>query len=296
MSRFKDLTKTALCAVYKYSGWLTVQERLARLQGSSFAVVLLFHRVTDDIPEDGLTVGTKRFRAICRMLRRGFHVVPLSDTVRLVRPNRSIPARCISITFDDCYRDNLRAAEILAEHGLPATFFLPTGFVGTEHVFPWDAKLPRMKNLCWADVRAMAGLGFDFGSHTVNHVDLGSVPLDVAKREIVESKKVIEDQIQKPVRWLAYPFGQRRNIRAAVVPLIQEVGYEACWSGYGGFIKPGSSDFILPREAVPYFRSVLNLELHLTGCLNWLYALKRNGAFSPFEVQGRQVSAKVCPH
>jgi hypothetical protein len=31
----------------------------------------------------------------------------------------------------------------------------------------------------------------------------------------------------------------------------------------------------LAREAVPYFRSILHLELHLRGCLDWLYGVKR---------------------
>ena len=39
--------------------------------------VLIFHRVTDDIPPDGLTVGTARFRAICRLLQHRFRVAPV---------------------------------------------------------------------------------------------------------------------------------------------------------------------------------------------------------------------------
>jgi hypothetical protein len=31
----------------------------------------------------------------------------------------------------------------------------------------------------------------------------------------------------------------------------------------------------VPRDAVPCFKSLLILELHLTGCLHWVYALKR---------------------
>jgi hypothetical protein len=181
--------------------------------------------------------------------------------------------------------DNLGAAAILAEHGLPATFFLPTALVGTNHVFPWDRALPPLKNLSWSDVREMAAMGFEFGSHTVNHVDLGSVPLDVVRREVADSKRTLEDQLQRPIRWLAYPFGQRCNIRPAVVPLLQQAGYEACWAGHGGFIPAGCRDFILPREAVPYFGSVLNLELHLTGCLDWFYATKRRLASSFIPLQ-----------
>src|SRR6516225_5949571 len=82
-THLKNQTKTGLLALYKYSGAAGAQELLARWRGKSFLTVLLFHRVTDVIPEDGLTVSTARFRRICRMLRRRFRVVPVGEIFRL---------------------------------------------------------------------------------------------------------------------------------------------------------------------------------------------------------------------
>jgi peptidoglycan/xylan/chitin deacetylase (PgdA/CDA1 family) len=277
------LAKHTLCSVYKYSGIMRVQEAVAQRLWRPFLAVLLFHRVTDEIPEDGLTVSTARFRQICRMLRRTFHVVSLAEVCRLRRLGQPIPAHTVAITFDDCYRDNLFAARILAEHGLPACFFVPAAMVGTDHVFDWDRKLTPMANLSWDEVREMADLGFDIGSHTLSHPNLAAIPRDQARREIVDSRKVIEDKIGRAVPWFAYPFGGRDKFRTDLLPFIAEGGYEACFSGFGGFIYQGTTEAILPREAVPYFHSVVNLELHLRGCLNWVYELKRRagGAIPP---------------
>jgi len=167
------------------------------------------------------------------------------------------------------------AARVLAEHGLPATFFIPTAFVGTDHVFSWDRGLPRLPNLTWDDVQEMVRMGFDIGSHTVTHADLGAATTADAEREVMESKRILEDRLGRRVRWIAYPFGQPTNLRAEVVPFIQKAGYEACFSAIGGFMFAGRQDFVLPRFAVPGFRSPLHLELHLTGCLHWTYALRR---------------------
>jgi hypothetical protein len=57
--------------------------------------------------------------------------------------------------------------------------------------------------------------------------------------------------------------------------LIEEAGYEGCVSAYGGFIDHGTDPRMLPREAVPWFRSNLNLEIYLSGCLRWFHSLKR---------------------
>lgn len=271
----KEIAKSTLCGVYKYSGIMAAQETLGRVTGWPFLVILLFHRVTDDIAEDGLTVGTRRFRAICRMLKRSFNVVPLAEAFRIARSGGQVPRRTVAITFDDCYRDNLFAARVLAEHRLPACFFVPTGFVGTETVFDWDRGLPKMANLTWPEIREMASLGHEIGSHTVTHANMAAVSIERARKELVESRQTLEDRIGRPVRWFAYPYGGRQNFSTDRLPLVHEAGYEGCVSGFGGFVYPHLREGILPREAVPYFRSLLNLELHLTGCLHWVYSMKK---------------------
>ncbi len=287
MNCLKTWTKSALCAAYLYSGAARIQEWMAQRAGRRFMVVLLFHRVTDQIPEDGLTVSTGRFRALCGLLRRRFHVVPLAEVFDAARSGRDMPPRTVAVTFDDCYRDNLFAARVLTEHGLPAAFFVPTEFVGTQHVFPWDRGLPSMPNLTWDDVREMAAMGHEIGSHTVSHPDLGTAPYEEARQEIYESKAELERQLNRRVRWFAYPFGGKCNFRPEAAALVEEAGYDGCLSGYGGFVRPGVDSRMLPRDSSPcYQRIMLNLELHLRGCLDWFYALKR-GPVQPHSPEQR---------
>jgi peptidoglycan/xylan/chitin deacetylase (PgdA/CDA1 family) len=236
---------------------------------------MLFHRVTDEVPEDGLTVSPARFERMCQMLQRSFRVVPLAEALRLIRSAEPIRRRTVAITFDDSYRDNLLAARVLARYGLPACFFVPTAFIGTRRVFDWDRGLQRLPNLTWDDVREIARMGFEIGSHTMSHPNLAALSHDETRTELIGSKEVIERQLGTAVRWFAYPFGGPNDFRPDQVPLIEETGYEACLSGYGGFIQPGSKERVLPREPIPYFQSLLNLELHLSGCLQWFYALKQ---------------------
>ena len=270
-----SLVKSAFYGLYKYSGAWAAQERLAYWSGRRFMSAVLFHRVTDAIPQDGLTVTTAWFRGFCKLVRQRFNVVPMARLHRMLETGETPPLRTIAITFDDCYRDNLAAARVLAEHGLPATFFIPTKYVGTDHVFPWDASLKRMPNLSWKEVQQMQQLGHEIGSHTVSHPDLGVIDLAHAERELADSKKTLEDRLERPVRWFAYPFGGRNNFRPEYLQLAQSLGYEACFSAQRGFIQPNMRGQILPREAMPYFRSLTHLELHLSGCLDWIYQVKR---------------------
>jgi peptidoglycan/xylan/chitin deacetylase (PgdA/CDA1 family) len=276
-SRWKVATKSALCALFKYSGGATLQEAYLRSTGQASMVILLFHRVTDAIPDDhALTVSPRRFRAICRMLRARFRVVPLAEIFRIVRSGQPFPLRSLAVTFDDSYGDNLEAARILAEYRLPATFFIPAAYVGTEQVYDWDRNLPvRLPNLSWDEVREISALGFDIGSHSLTHADMARLDDDQARHELVESRKILENQLGRPVRWFAYPFGEPENFRPEQMTLVREAGYEGCVSAHHGFIYRGQDYPILPREPVPYFESVLNLELYLRGCLGWFYSTKR---------------------
>jgi peptidoglycan/xylan/chitin deacetylase (PgdA/CDA1 family) len=271
----KELAKSTLLGMYKYTGAIAAQERLAYWSGKTFLPILLLHRVTDEIPPDGLTVTTAWFRGMCQLLKERFHVVSLGEAMQLLESGTPLPRRVVAITFDDCYHDNLSAARLLAEHKLPACFFIPTAFPGTDYVFPWDGGLKRMANLSWQDIKEMAAMGHEIGSHTIYHANMAQVSTEQARRELVDSKRTLEDRLLRPVRWFAYPYGNRASFPRERLPLVFEAGYWGCFSGFGGFAYPGMQRQIIPRLAVPCFRSLLNLELHLTDCLSWVYALKR---------------------
>jgi len=75
-------------------------------------------------------------------------VLPLRTLAAAVASGEP-PERGIALTFDDGYMDNLEiAAPILAELGVPATFFLTSESLTARRRFWWDA-LEEM--LLWAD-------------------------------------------------------------------------------------------------------------------------------------------------
>lgn len=285
------MVRSALLSLYKYSGLMTLQEAIRHRRGISHLSIVLFHRVTDAIPPDGLTVGEGWFRDFCGLMKRSYRVIPLAEAFERARSNDPIPPRTVAITFDDAYYDNLPAARVLAEHGLPATFFVPTGAVGTDQVMPWDFHLPkRLPNLAWNDLSEMIRLGHDIGSHSVKHPDFGRIDASTAFAELRESKRVLEDRLQRPARWFAYPFGGREHFRSEYLPLVHDAGYEGCVSAIGGFVRPGMGNVILPRVAMPYFRDLKHLEMHLTGSFDWLYACKRKLEWVADRVRGKPMA------
>lgn len=83
---------------------------------------------------------------------------------------------------------------------------------------------PKGRMLNWDQVREMRRRGITFGSHTVHHPFMKRLPLEDARWELVESKRVMEEQLGERVRHFCFPHG---SYAAAVGRLAQEVGYES---------------------------------------------------------------------
>jgi len=91
--------------------------------------VFIYHRVlpgSDPILHDEIDAAA--FEKHMALLAAEFNVLPLGEAcARLARG--ALPARAACITFDDGYADNEQTAlPILKHFGLPATFFISTGF------------------------------------------------------------------------------------------------------------------------------------------------------------------------
>ena len=97
---------------------------------------LIFHRVLaqpDPLLPDTPDVTT--FDWQMRLIARHFNVLPLGEAGRLLGEGR-LPPRAACITFDDGYADNLTLAlPVLQRYGLPATFFIATGFLDGGRMF-----------------------------------------------------------------------------------------------------------------------------------------------------------------
>lgn len=103
---------------------------LLRLSPTPRLSVLAYHRVL--LEADALLANepdAAAFEDRMRWVKANFEVLALGEAVRALAEHR-LPKRALSITFDDGYADNYTVAlPILRRLGLPATFFIATGFL-----------------------------------------------------------------------------------------------------------------------------------------------------------------------
>lgn len=97
-------------------------------------IVLLYHRVTT-LPSDPhqLAVNPYNFLNQIRYLKNNFPILRFEDNWS------NLKETSVVITFDDGYADNVLEALPLLEHeGVPATFFVSTGTLGSNYEYWWD--------------------------------------------------------------------------------------------------------------------------------------------------------------
>jgi peptidoglycan/xylan/chitin deacetylase (PgdA/CDA1 family) len=144
LERAKDWARRGAAVLYALA-----PGSLARLRGK--AVILTYHRVltarelASGCAQPGMYVTADSFAMQMQFLKEHFSVIALEELLRLWSSGGWDDSRryCV-VTFDDGWLDNYHhALPVLKRLGLPATVFLPTGFVGTDRWY-WPDLIARL--------------------------------------------------------------------------------------------------------------------------------------------------------
>ena len=198
--------------------------------------ILMYHRIhpqTD--PGSDLTVTTKAFSAQLDWLRRrGYQTVTLEHLARAVRGEARLPRRSVVITFDDALASLLEFAQPLLERaGYTATVFAVAQALGRHNFWDDGKGLRREACLGPADLSALLGCGWEVGSHGLSHANLAGLSPEKLRHETEDSRSLLEEKLQTPVKVFAYPYGSwDAPARSAVL----RAGYAAACA-----ISPGTS-------------------------------------------------------
>lgn len=176
--------------------------------------VLIYHSILPGSPKDSLTVSIDAFERQMHFLKsRHYNVVPLISLADLIKNKKKIPPRTVAITFDDGRKDNYTYAfQILKKFSLPATIFIIVNEVA------------RADRVDWEEILQMKGSGvIDIGSHTLDHIYLTKEKsAQEVRRQVFESKKVLEERLKSPVTSFSYPVG---GFSPAARQAVVEAGY-----------------------------------------------------------------------
>jgi peptidoglycan/xylan/chitin deacetylase (PgdA/CDA1 family) len=211
------------------------------------ATVLCYHIVeTPAAPR--MHIDRETFRQQLRYLEMtGYNVIPLRHLYEYVEGKRSsIPKNAVVITIDDGWRSTYTEAwPELKKRNFPFTVFVYPNIIGKTS-----------NALTWEQIKEMSEEGVDIQSHALSHPYLTrrkhrSMSDDKyaawLRKELAESKRILEKHSGKPVEFIAYPYGDYDDTVASAAG---RAGYAAALTCDFGRVKKGSDPLRMKRFVI----------------------------------------------
>lgn len=126
----------------------------------------------------------------------------------------------VTTSWDDGAVTDLKLAELLEKYDIKGTFYIPQSYMDN----------PLQKN----DI-VVLDKKFEVGAHTLTHVDLTTIALEEAEKEIEGSKAYLEDLLGHDIVMFCYPKGRyNENIKK----LVRSSGFIAARTCVHGSFSP----------------------------------------------------------
>jgi peptidoglycan/xylan/chitin deacetylase (PgdA/CDA1 family) len=138
-----------------------------------------------------------------------------------------LPTNPVVLTNDDGWSSAITFADILAEYGFIGTYFINN-----------------VSKLTADEIWSLSQRG-EIEAHTVSHAWMSSLDYEDQLAEIVENKAYLEGITGQPVRFLAWPFGDRNE---SAIQAAAAAGIVAAFGLGGNAAYTGANDpYQIPR-------------------------------------------------
>jgi len=211
------------------------------------ATVLCYH-IVEAPAAPRMHIDRETFRQHLQYLEMtGYNVVPLRHVYEYVTGKRAtLPKNAVVITIDDGWRSTYTEAfPELQKRKFPFTVFIYPNIIGKTS-----------NALTWEQIREMSNAGVDIQSHALTHPFLTKRKhrsmsdeqyANWLRRELAESKRILEKESGKKVQFLAYPYGDYDD---RVAEAAGKAGYTAALTCDFGRVKKGSDPLKMKRFVI----------------------------------------------
>lgn len=165
----------------------------------------------------------------------------------------------VALTFDDGFRNFAEIAQpLLAEHGLPATVFVVSDYVGRTNAWGGapDPGVPVLPLMNWDELARMRECGIELGAHTRRHRRLAWLRGPELVDEISAAAEIIRRHTGARPAGFAYPYGSHSESASYLV----ERSYSWGCTTELRMLRGRESRARVPRLDMYYFRDWRRLD------------------------------------
>jgi len=190
--------------------------------------VLLYHKV-QDVPGE---IAPAAFREqIAALHAEGWRTITMTALLEAFARG-DVPEHTVAINVDDGLRDVVRTiVPALQAVGYAATVYAVPGRVGNG------------LHMTWQELAEVQAAGMEVGNHTMDHLDLVTLPTDQVGWQIREADRLLRSELPVPPATIAFPFGSSDERALRVV---RELGYRLARVTKLGCAAPGDDPLRVP--------------------------------------------------
>lgn len=215
--------------------------------------------------------------------QKNYHVLGINE-IEEYFINKEITKPGLLITFDDGLRSHyVYAHTILKKYNIPGIFMVPGGFIDSEdsHYFAEKNTIEYFPNseerisMNWDEVIEISK-HHDICSHTWNHVRLSDrVPEDELVEEIINSKKNLEDKINREIKGFCWVGGEEYTYSANAYNKIIKAEYSYVFTSNNSPTFMKSDLHFINRHNIEANYPIELVKFQLSGVMDLLYINKR---------------------
>jgi len=227
--------------------------------------ILLYHSVSSQSTDlyRPWAVSPDRFdKHMAYLSNSGFQPLAVKDILNTIKSGSlGTLKRPVGITFDDGLADFFDGAyPILKKYRFPATLYIATGYVGETSRWLADLGEQNRPMMSWDQITSLDGI--EIGSHTHSHPQLDIVPENQARDEILQSKKMLENHLNRSIDTFAFPHGYHTR---KLLKIVKSAGYNSACIVDHRMANAEDDVLSLPRIIVTADVSTTTLAEYLNG-------------------------------
>lgn len=226
--------------------------------------VLFYHFIGTPEHPSKLFVSKKAFDAQLAFLKYGgYRVLSLDEFYAVKTGKMKAPFRAVVLTFDDCsnWCFYCTALPIIEKYNLPVANFMvyDCAMKGTQDSMSFKQGREAIKK------------GITIGSHSISHPHFNEIDKQALRKEIFESKRLLEKELGTTVNYFSYPFGV---YTPEAEEFAKEAGYRMAFAT--GKVKAETGDlYAIPRVKVSSSsENLLDFWFRISGLYEVLRGLK----------------------
>ncbi len=202
---------------------------------SNEAIVLMYHGISNKINSTNTNLSDFK-QQINYLEKNHFHIISTQELVNDIKNQKDFPNKSIVITFDDGWKDQDEAMQVLAQKNIPATFCLVT----------WFQSFNSPTDLQKVDFKKYQNAPFTYINHSYTH-NIHQF-LVHPNQDTNKSEKVLDKLFGHYQPYYTYPYGLYNE---KLLNVLKEHGYIAAYGVAGEPVRLNHVNiFNIPRYEI----------------------------------------------